>query len=131
MLFDMITFVCVSRSLARLGVISIGGVAIAIGASSASAQAQSTVGIQQVTTRETTLTKEQLAEFESWDDERQARYTSWSPDIKAYYWTLDAWQKPLFWQISDHARRLLVDADDMERQVIWHNIDKTLVVGVR
>ena len=92
-----------------------GALALACGATMASAQVEAPAA--------TSMTAEQQTAYDAWPPERKSAYDAWPVEYKAYFWSLNDSQKTGWWALTDAQRKQVYDLPPAQRAQAWTSIE--------
>lgn len=69
-----------------------------------------------------TMSADQQADYDSWDDTQRATFDAWPDDIKGYYFTLDDTSQDAWWLLSNEQRVNLYSLEPTQRDAAWIGI---------
>jgi len=69
-------------------------------------------------------TKAQMAEMDSWPEERRVAYEAWPVEAQDYYWSLTPERQTLFWRLEDPDKVAIVAMSPDQQEKQWSAIER-------
>lgn len=97
-----------------------GAAAVAVALSPAALSAQGS--INSIDDKRPDMTEQQMADYESWPEDRRTMYDTWTPEYQAYYWTLTPAQTEGWWVLNPQQRTQVYAMTPEQQSAAWNSI---------